>query len=219
MIECEPKKFDEHQKNRLQMSYKNTSTMSSSSWTITHLGLDHSETFKKKIDHEKLLSPEIISTISLHEKASKKFAIHTQVLEGKEEMDWETFEELVETLHPTQRQLWQDIFVAVRNESKRVAGISGASTEVSIEIRSLPKKKRKKEKKATESGDEIYFEMGMPLKDMENFLEKQLRSCLLGKKNEETGNGRGKLEVVEGFNKVLDSQGKNILSSVLNIKF
>ena len=172
MAECEPK-FDEHQDNKLQMNYINPSPISSSSWAITELGSVHSDHFQKQIDYKNLMSKE---------KSSKIFSIYTKVLEGNEEMDWETFEELVETLHPTQRQLWRDICTAVKNEAKRVAGKNGETAEVCIEIKSVPKKKKRKEKRVIESGDEIAFEMEMTLNDMENFLEEQLRSCLFEKK-------------------------------------
>lgn len=113
-------------------------------------------------------------------------SLYKKILNGEEGMDWETFQQLVETLHPPQRELWKDVCNVVKNEAKRVSG-----TQVCIEVKSISSKKSKIRKKDDtgnkNNANEISIEMDMKLKDVEDFFEKKLRTCLINNRKIRTG--------------------------------
>ncbi|XP_024938960.1 uncharacterized protein LOC112494078 [Cephus cinctus] len=171
IISAPTTKIEESPKGSLKMTYKNPVSRLSLSSTENRLKIENSERFEREVIYDDS-SRDTVSTDTIVDPASRGLPMYRKILDSNEEMDWESFEQLVGTLNPEQRDLWSDICKAVSNEAKRVAGETGATTEVCIEIDPVPCKERKG--KVRVRADEVTFEMDMTLKDVESFLDKKL---------------------------------------------
>lgn len=135
--------------------------------------LNESEIFERQIKYDEISSKDV-STESNGNLEAEIHPLYRKILESKDEMDWKTFQQLVETLHPSQRELWCDICKAVSNEAKRIAGETGTSTEVCIEINPVPNRQvfpSEQKTKVKTSDGEISFGMDMVLTDSESFFD------------------------------------------------
>lgn len=106
--------------------------------------------------------------------------VYHEILQNSESMDWDGFRELIETLHPGEKELWRDVCKTVNDEAKRMAGDANGSMEVYIEISPVIIEEELKTYKSTAYAREIAFEFDMTLKDTGNFLDK--RSHLVEKR-------------------------------------
>ncbi|XP_076677735.1 uncharacterized protein LOC143373920 [Andrena cerasifolii] len=100
--------------------------------------------------------------------------LYREILQQTEGMDWESFREFIGNLHPSQKDLWCDVYKAVSNEAKRIADKGNVVTEVCIEISAVPCKGTKNE--GGTCSNKIVFEMDMALRDVERFLDWKLAS-------------------------------------------
>ena len=147
------------------------SVKSSRSLAAPNSSVETSERFERQILYDEISSREANSDSAIIDSAASKILLtYRKILESDEEMDWESFEELVTALHPSQRELWCDICKAVSNEAKRVADETGATTEVCIEINPLPCRE-KNGNKVLSRGNEISFELDMTLQDIPTILK------------------------------------------------
>lgn len=143
----------------------------------SHLNAGKDEGNLKMKDAEKISASERREINLQSGEKMKISSMYRRILNGEEGMDWETFQQLVETLHPAQRELWRDVCKFVKNEAKRIAG-----SEVYIEVKSISRKSTNKENnQSTKNADEISIEMDMNLKDVEDFFENKLKSCLINR--------------------------------------
>lgn len=154
---------------------KNHRILTSSSSRLKMLYSKISGSSEKEINEK--ISFDTDNQINLNKEESKVSSLYKRILEDEEGMDWETFQQLVEALHPAQRELWKDVCKVVKNEAKRVSG-----TEVCIEVKPITKNAKISESEYSKDADEISFELDMKLEDVEDFFEKRLRSCLINKK-------------------------------------
>lgn len=105
-------------------------------------------------------------------------AIYRKILENSENMDWDGFRELVEALHPGQRELWRDVCKTIDEETNRVVGdANGGSAEIRIEISPIREERSPEEvapgtSQATAYTREIVFELDVTLRDVEGLLDK-----------------------------------------------
>lgn len=99
--------------------------------------------------------------------------VYREILENSEGMDWDDFRELIENLHPGQKEMWRDVCKTVYEEAERAASDANGSTEVCIEISPVILEGDSKTDKPMACGREIAFELDMTLKDVESFLNKR----------------------------------------------
>lgn len=98
--------------------------------------------------------------------------VYREILESSENMDWDDFRELIKSLHPDQKEFWNDICKTVNEEATRSSGDANDSMEVCIEISPIIFKNLKTDK-PTAGAREIAFELDMTMKNVEHFLNKR----------------------------------------------
>ncbi|XP_032667281.1 uncharacterized protein LOC116842328 [Odontomachus brunneus] len=99
--------------------------------------------------------------------------VYREILQNSEDMDWDGFRELIERLHPGQKELWRDICKTVDEEAARLSGDANGSMEVCIEISPVILGEYLKTDKPMACAREIAFELDMTMKDVESFLDKR----------------------------------------------
>lgn len=99
--------------------------------------------------------------------------VYREILRNSEDMDWDVFRELIERLHPGQKELWRDICKTVDEEAARLSGDANGSMEVCIEISPVILEQYLKTDKPMACAREIAFELDMTMKDVESFLDKR----------------------------------------------
>jgi len=106
---------------------------------------------------------------------TKILPIYREILESSRSMEWDSFQELVEDLHPDQKEIWRTICRTINEEAKRErVGDADGNMEVCIEISPVSPEEAAMASKITTCTREIVFEVDMTLKDVENFLGKKL---------------------------------------------
>jgi len=101
--------------------------------------------------------------------------IYREILESSGSMEWDSFQELVEELHPDQKEIWRTICRTISEEAKRErAGDADDNMEVCIEISPVSPEETATTSKVMTYTREIVFEVDMTLKDVKSFLGKKL---------------------------------------------
>jgi len=101
--------------------------------------------------------------------------IYREILENSGSMEWDSFQELVEDLHPDQKEIWRTICRTISEEAKRErAGDADDNMEVCIEISPVSPEEIATASKVMTCRREIVFEVDMTLKDMKSFIGKKL---------------------------------------------
>ncbi|EZA49729.1 hypothetical protein X777_11601 [Ooceraea biroi] len=107
--------------------------------------------------------------------ATEILSIYREILENSKNMEWDNFQELVEDLHPEQKEIWRNICRIISEKAKRErAGDADSNIEVSIEISPVNPEENMKTSEIKTCTREIVFEVDMTLKDVESFLRKEL---------------------------------------------
>lgn len=138
---------------------------------------DHStEKITRRIIYKDKSSGNVLSKNNEHG-MTDILPIYREILENSGNMKWDSFQELVEDLHPDQKEVWRSICRIITEEAKRERVGDGHDIEVCIEISSVNPEETMRMNELTTRTREIVFEVDMTLNEgVESFLKQGVTS-------------------------------------------